>query len=255
MKPLLRVLLIVDALTLLGFGVLFVLTPWTSVYDALQLVQTQPALVGQAFGVVLLGFAWLALRAAFHGEMTVPVGRTAGHVNWIAGVLMLVWLIGLRTPRLTGFGQLVAGAVGVWLIILGLGGARLAGAVRKRAKGAGKGQLQAQAQGPAKGQPAEGPVQQREVRKPATERPERRDEPVAYAKPGFMRAMPWGGAREAQRPAAPVEPVMDVPTVTPAAAPPVTPVTPPPASAAQADEARRTARDEAADAPRPPLRG
>lgn len=247
MKPLLRVLLIVDALTLLGFGVLFVLTPWTLVYNALQLVQTQPALVGQAFGVVLLGFAWLALRAAFHGEMTLPVGRTVGHVNWIAGVLMLVWMIGLRAPRLTGLGQLVAGAVGVWLIVLGLGGVRLAGAVRKRVKE----------------QAAGGSTRQREARKVAKERSERRDEPVTYAKPGFMRSMPWGGAREAreaQRSAAPLEPVVEVPTVTPAAVPPVTPapvppVTPPPASAARADEARRTARDEAADAPRPPLRG
>ena len=240
MKPLLRVLLIVDALTLLGFGVLFVLTPWTLVYNALQLVQTQPALVGQAFGVVLLGFAWLALRAAFHGEMTVPVGRTVGHVNWIAGVLMLVWLIGLRAPQLTGFGQLVAGAVGVWLIILGLGGARLAGAVRKRQKGQASGNSAQQ-------------------RKAERARPERRGEPVTYAKPGFLRTMAWGGAREAKRPAAAVEPVVEVPTVTPAAVPPVTTrpstITPPAASTAQAQEARQAARDEAADAPRPPLRG
>lgn len=239
MKPLLRVLLIVDALTLLGFGVLFVLTPWTLLYNALQLVQTQPALVGQAFGVVLLGFAWVALHSAFNGALTVPVGRTVGHVNWIAGVLMLVWLIGLRTPRLTGLGQLVAGAVGVWLIVLGLGGARLAGAVRKRERAQAQAQVQA----------AAGAVPQRAASKAAKAR---RDEPVVYAKPGFLRAMPWGSAREAQRPATPVEPVVEVPTVTPAAAPPVAP---PPPTAAQADEARRAARDDAAGAPRPPLRG
>ncbi|WP_321925461.1 hypothetical protein [Paraburkholderia guartelaensis] len=241
MKPLLRVLLIVDALTLLGFGVLFVLTPWSLVYNALQLVQTQPALVGQAFGVVLLGFAWLALRAAFHGEMTVPVGRTVGHVNWIAGVLMLVWLIGVRSPQLTGFGQLVAGAVGVWLIVLGLGGARLAGLVRKRERTT----------------PAEAAAQRREAREARKAAKARREEPVTYAKPGAPRTA-WGGAQEAKRPAAPVEPVVEVPTVTPAAVPPVTPrpspVTPP-ASPVQAQEARQAARDEAADAPRPPLRG
>ncbi|WP_395067605.1 hypothetical protein [Paraburkholderia silvatlantica] len=235
MKPLLRVLLIVDALTLLGFGVLFVLTPWTQVYDALQLVQTQPALVGQAFGVLLLGFAWLALRAAFHGEMTVPVGRTVGHVNWIAGVLMLVWLIGVRSPQLTGFGQLVAGAVGVWLIVLGLGGARLAGLVRKRERTT----------------PAEAAAQRREAREARKAAKARREEPVTYAKPEAPRAA-WGGAQEAKRPAAPVEPVVEVPTVTPAAVPPVPP---PPASAAQAQGAREAARDEAAAAPRPPLRG
>ena len=43
MKPLLRAVLIIDALFLLAFGVLFLLTPWTALYSALQLVQTQPA--------------------------------------------------------------------------------------------------------------------------------------------------------------------------------------------------------------------
>lgn len=237
MKPLLRVLLIVDALTLLGFGVLFVLTPWTLLYNALQLVQTQPALVGQAFGVALLGFAWLTLRSAFDGTMTVPVARAVGHVNWIAGVLMLVWLIGLHTPQLTTLGQLVAGAVGVWLIVLGFGGARLSGAVRKRERVLA----------------AEALAQERAAREMAKAR---RDEPVMYAKPGFMPSMPWSKTRDA-------EPVVE-PVATPAApvtAPPAKPVvTPPPATAhaepaARVEESRLTARDEAADAPRPPLRG
>ncbi|WP_322104086.1 hypothetical protein [Paraburkholderia sp. J41] len=239
MKPLLRVLLIVDALTLLGFGVLFVLTPWTLLYNALQLVQAQPALVGQAFGVALLGLAWLALRAAFDGAMTVPVARAVGHVNWIAGVLMLVWLIGLHMPQLTTLGQLAAGAVGVWLIVLGFGGARLAGAVRKRER-----VLAAQAA-----------AQEREARELAKAR---RDEPVAYARPGFLRAMPWSKTRDAQtavEPAAtrvtPVDPVASGS----AATTPVEPVVTPPSGTAQAEASRLAARDEAADAPRPPLRG
>jgi predicted lipid-binding transport protein (Tim44 family) len=134
MKALLRVVLIVDALMLLGFGVLFLLTPWASLYDALQLVQPQPVLIGLVLGVVLLGLFWLAVRAAFDGAMTVPVGRVAGHINWISGALMLVWLIGLHSPELTGFGQLIAGGIGAWLIVIGFGGVRLAGAVRRREK-------------------------------------------------------------------------------------------------------------------------
>ncbi|WP_321952926.1 hypothetical protein [Paraburkholderia bannensis] len=222
MKPLLRVVLIVDALILLGFGVLFLLTPWTSLYDALQLVQAQPALIGQAFGVVLLGFAWLALRAAFDGALTATVGRTVGHVNWIAGVLMLAWLIGLHKPQLTGFGQLVAGAVGVCLIIIGLGGARLAGVVKLRDKALA----------------LEAAAQQREARLAAKAK---RDEPVVYAKPVFSHV--------AAEPV--VEPVAE-PVVTPA----VTQRTTVQAERAEeAEQARQTARDEAADAQRPPLRG
>ena len=134
MKPLLRAVLIVDALLLLAFGLLFLLTPWTSLYNALLLVQTQPALVGQAFGIALIGLAWLALHASIDGGLTSSVARAVGHVNWLTGVLMLVWLLGLHTPALTGFGQIVAVLTGVVLLVLGLGGVRLSGAVRRREK-------------------------------------------------------------------------------------------------------------------------
>lgn len=132
MKPLLRVVLIIDALLLLGFGLLFLLTPWASLYNALQLVQVQPALVGQAFGVALIGLAWLALHASIDGALTATAAKVVGHVNWLTGVLMLVWLLGLHTPSLTGFGQLVAVVAGAVLLVIGLGGVRLAGAVRRR---------------------------------------------------------------------------------------------------------------------------
>ncbi|HEX7932718.1 MAG TPA: hypothetical protein VF573_06555 [Paraburkholderia sp.] len=134
MKPLLRAVLIVDALLLLAFGLLFLLTPWTSLYNALLLVQTQPALVGQAFGVALIGLAWLALHASVDGGLTSSVARAVGHVNWLTGVLMLVWLLGLHTPELTGFGQIVGVLTAVALLVLGLGGVRLASAVRRREK-------------------------------------------------------------------------------------------------------------------------
>ena len=55
MKPLLRAVLIIDAVLLLAFGVLFVLTPWQSLFNALQLANVQPAMLGQAFGIALLG--------------------------------------------------------------------------------------------------------------------------------------------------------------------------------------------------------
>jgi hypothetical protein len=132
MKALLRVVLIADALLLLAFGLLFLLTPWASLYNAMQLVQVQPALIGQAFGIALIGLAWLALHASIDGALTTTAARVVGHVNWLTGVLMLVWLLGLRTPSLTGFGQLVSVLAAAVLLIIGLGGVRLAGAVRRR---------------------------------------------------------------------------------------------------------------------------
>ena len=132
MKPLLRAVLILDALLLLAFGVLFLLTPWTSLYNALQLVQTQPTLVGQGLGIALIGLAWLAFHASIDGALTSTVAKVVGHVNWLTGLLMVVWLIGMHRPELTGFGQLVAVLAGVVLVVLGLGGVRLSGAVRRR---------------------------------------------------------------------------------------------------------------------------
>ncbi|WP_017924085.1 hypothetical protein, partial [Burkholderia glumae] len=135
MKPLLRVVLVIDALLLLAGGVLFVLTPWKGLYDALQLVPVDPAMAGQAFGVALLGLAWLAFHASFNGDLTTGVARAVGHVNWLIGVLMVVWLIGLYRPELNALGQLVSVATAVVLLVIGLGGVRLASAVRRRERG------------------------------------------------------------------------------------------------------------------------
>ncbi|MBN3793022.1 hypothetical protein, partial [Burkholderia sp. Ac-20353] len=134
MKPLLRAVLVVDAVLLLAFGVLFVLTPWHALFNALQLANVEPAMLGQAFGVALLGLGWLALHAAVNGDLTAPVARVVGHVNWLIGVLTIVWAIGSRGPALAAAGQLVSAVAGVVLVVLGLGGVRLAAVVRRRAK-------------------------------------------------------------------------------------------------------------------------
>ncbi|WP_175723113.1 hypothetical protein [Burkholderia ambifaria] len=135
MKPLLRAVLIVDAMLLLGFGVLFVLTPWQALFNALQLANIQPAMLGQAFGIALLGLAWLAFHAAVNGELTTPVARVVGHVNWLIGVLTVVWSFGTGNgPALAAAGRVLSALAGVALIVLGLGGVRLASAVRRREK-------------------------------------------------------------------------------------------------------------------------
>ncbi|VWB76583.1 hypothetical protein [Burkholderia lata] len=135
MKPLLRAVLILDAVLLLAFGVLFVLTPWQSLFNALQLQNIQPAMLGQAFGIALLGLAWLAFHAAFNGDLTAPVARSVGHVYWLTGVLTIVWSLGAGSgPALAAAGRVLSVVAGVALILLGLGGVRLASAVRRREK-------------------------------------------------------------------------------------------------------------------------
>ncbi|PRE20573.1 hypothetical protein [Burkholderia multivorans] len=133
MKPLLRAVLVVDAVLLLAFGLLFVLTPWHALFNALQLANVEPAMLGQAFGIALLGLAWLAFHAAVNGDLTAPVARAVGHVNWLTGVLTIVWSIGTGSgPALAAAGRVLSAIAGVVLIVLGLGGVRLASAVRRR---------------------------------------------------------------------------------------------------------------------------
>ena len=276
MKPLLRAVLIVAALLLLAFGLLFLLTPWTSLYNALLLVQTQPALVGQAFGIALIGLAWLALHASIDGGLTSSVARAVGHVNWLTGVLMLVWLLGLHTPALTGFGQIVAVLTGVVLLVLGLGGVRLSCAVRRREKlrvaeatAAERAERQA-AKDAAKNAANRAANEAAINTATSTASTDGRREPVVPATAGFpvYRAEPL------------VEPAMPAATVEPATAVPAAPDTRPLGSAStaplhpavdapglraseraarvQAAAARDEARNAAADAPnapRPPFHG
>ena len=99
MKPLLRAVLVINALIFLAFGVLFLLTPWVTLYSALQLVAVQPVFAGQLFGIALIGLSWLAFHAAIDGALTATAAKVSGHVEWLSGVVLLVWLLGLRTPN------------------------------------------------------------------------------------------------------------------------------------------------------------
>ncbi|MEC5405667.1 hypothetical protein VOM14_08805 [Paraburkholderia sp. MPAMCS5] len=269
MKPLLRAVLIVDALLLLAFGLLFLLTPWTSLYNALLLVQTQPALVGQAFGVALIGLAWLALHASVDGGLTSSVARAVGHVNWLTGVLMLIWLLGLHTPELTGFGQIVGVLTAVALLVLGLGGVRLASAVRRREKlrvaeavAAERAERQAAKDAAKNAANSAGNTAAGNASNNAASIAERR-EPVVPATAGF----PVYRAEPVVEPVVPVVPAASSATsasVTPAASGmhAVNPASSGPLRATTGEgpsaselAARDDARNAAADPPRPPFHG
>ena len=171
MKPLLRAVLVIDAVLLLAFGVLFVLTPWQSLFNALQLATIQPAMLGQAFGIALLGLAWLAFHAAFNGDLTAPVARSVGHVYWLTGVLTIVWSIGTGSgPALAAAGRVLSAIAGVALIVLGLGGVRLASAVRRREKAQAL-DARAPAQRPAEPAPVSSPASPPQRVEPVVSRP------------------------------------------------------------------------------------
>jgi hypothetical protein len=132
MKPLLRAVLIVDAGLYAGSGAVLLLTPLSGLQRALQMTTIEPAMVGQMLGLALLGLAWLALRGAVDGAMTVGVAKIVGHVTWLAGALVLAWTIGPHTLWLPALGIVPNLLIGGLLVVVGLGGARFASAVRRR---------------------------------------------------------------------------------------------------------------------------
>ncbi|WP_116137332.1 hypothetical protein [Trinickia diaoshuihuensis] len=132
MKPLLRAVLIVDTGLYLSSGAALLLSPLPGVQRALQLAAIEPAMVGQMLGLALLGLAWLSLRGALDGAMTVGVAKIVGHVTWLAGALVLAWAIGPHALWLPALGIVPNLLVGGLLVVVGLGGARFAGAVRRR---------------------------------------------------------------------------------------------------------------------------
>ncbi|MDT6961629.1 hypothetical protein QTN24_08965 [Cupriavidus sp. SZY C1] len=110
MKVLLRAVLFFDALLDLLLGLLLVMSPFTTLYAALQLPVPEPALFGQLLGVVTLGMSWLLFSATFNGQMTVPVARVAGFVNLASALLVAAWTLFLDMP--------VQPAGKVWLLTL-----------------------------------------------------------------------------------------------------------------------------------------
>jgi hypothetical protein len=74
----------------------------------------------------------LSLRGAVDGAMTIGVAKIVGHVTWLAGALVIAWTIGPHTLWLPALGIVPNLLIGGLLIVVGLGGARFAAAVRKR---------------------------------------------------------------------------------------------------------------------------
>jgi len=110
MKVLLRAVLFFDALLELLLGILLLMSPFTTLYAALQLPQPQPALFGQLLGVATIGLSWLLFQATINGQLTVAVARTTGYVNLVSAVLVAAWTLFLDMP--------VQGAGKIWLLTL-----------------------------------------------------------------------------------------------------------------------------------------
>ncbi len=180
MKVLLRAVLFFDALLDLLLGVLLLMSPFTTLYAALQLPQPQPALFGQLLGVALIGLAWLLWHATFNGQMTVTVARTAGYVNLASALLIVSWMVFLELP-LEGAGKVWVPILVAMLGFFALVQIPAAKRVRNRER-----QLKAERELQQATEASDPRTQTGAVRRPQTSQyPDNRREPVITPPPGY----------------------------------------------------------------------
>jgi len=177
MKVLLRAVLFLDALLDLLLGIVLLMSPFTTLYAALQLPQPQPALFGQLLGVALVGLAGLLWQATLNGQLTVSVARTVGYVNLASALLIISWMVFLELP-LQGAGKIWLPTLAVVLAFFAAVQIPAAKRVRNRERQLRAGQDQETRKEFRKEPGAAYPARQ-------TRSPEYRREPVITPPPGY----------------------------------------------------------------------
>jgi hypothetical protein len=176
MKVLLRAVLFFDALVDLLLGILLLMSPFTTLYAALQLPQPQPALFGQLLGVALVGLSALLWQATFNGQLTVPVARTAGYVNLASAVLVIGWMVFLDLP-LEGAGKIWVPTMAVVLLFFAV--VQIPAAKRVRVREQQRKMERALQEQESRKEPGVAPAAR------PTNTPEYRREPVITPPPGY----------------------------------------------------------------------
>lgn len=132
MKPLLRTFLAINAVFVALLGLFFLMTPWLTVSAPLAPLASAPALIGQLLGVFLLGFAWMLLAGMVRGPASATIAWVAGHVQWLAGAVVLVWQVRYHQPAMQDDLTFIVPIVAIAIVVLGLVQGRLASMVGRR---------------------------------------------------------------------------------------------------------------------------
>jgi hypothetical protein len=103
-------------------GVLMLAATWDGLYDALDIPQPHPWVYAQLLGAALLGFAWIAWRAAGAPAATRVVAQGLAIADLIGFVIISVWVFSDDTgiPSSGSLGSWIFDVTAVVLAVLGV---------------------------------------------------------------------------------------------------------------------------------------
>lgn len=98
-----------NAAVYLLLGVLLFLATWNGLYDLLRLPIAQPEIFTQAFGAVLIGFAYVLSQGPDEPALLRPAATGAAIANGLGAFVILVWVV---------TGKLGIGSAGTVLFVI-----------------------------------------------------------------------------------------------------------------------------------------
>ena len=98
-----------NAAVYLLLGLLLFVAVWNGLYDLLRLPIAQPEIFTQAFGAVLIGFAYVLAQAPNEPALLRPIATGAAIANGLGAFVILVWVV---------TGKLGVGGAGTVLFVI-----------------------------------------------------------------------------------------------------------------------------------------
>ena len=112
----------VNAVVSVLFGVVLLAATWEGLYDALDIPQPRPWVYAQLLGAVLLGLAWIAWRAASDDAQMRLVAQGCAILDLLGFVIIAIWVFSddVGIPSSGSLGSWIFDITAVALLVLGI---------------------------------------------------------------------------------------------------------------------------------------
>jgi hypothetical protein len=112
----------VNAVVSVVFGVVLLAATWEGLYDALDIPQPRPWVYAQLLGAALLGLAWIVWRAAADAAQVRLVAQGCAILDLLGFVIIAIWLFSddVGIPSSGSLGSWIFDITAVGLLVLGI---------------------------------------------------------------------------------------------------------------------------------------